>query len=60
MNQLLGLMRLRINRLDNQEAWAEIIRVHLNENGGAPVRPRKLADPTTYDAAGRRVYSLRT
>jgi hypothetical protein len=59
MNQLLGLMRLRINRRDDVEAWAELIRQHLEVNGGRPERARKLSDAVTFDLNGRRVYSLR-
>lgn len=59
MNQLLDLIRLRINRRDNPEAWAELIRQHLEANNGKPVRARQLSDPATYNAAGDRVYSLR-
>jgi len=59
MDQLLDLMRLRINRLDNVEDWAECIRQHLEQNDGVPVRSRKIADPVTFDQQGERVYSLR-
>jgi hypothetical protein len=53
------LMRLRINRRDNPEAWAELMRQHLETNSGKPLRTRQLADPVTYNTAGDRVYSLR-
>ena len=59
MNQLLDLIRLRINRRDNPEAWAELMRQHLETNSGKPLRARQLADPVTYNTAGARVYSLR-
>ena len=59
MNLLLGLMRLRVTRQDSPDAWAELIRQHLEARGGQPARPRRLADPITYNLAGERVYSLR-
>jgi hypothetical protein len=60
MNQLLDLIRLRINRCDGQEAWTELIRQHLEANNGKPLRARQLADPVTHNAAGDRTYSLRS
>ena len=59
MNQMLDLVRLRINRRDNAEAWAELIRQELVASGGRPQKARQLADPVTYNLAGERVYSLR-
>lgn len=59
MNQLLDLIRLHINRRDTPEGWAELIRQHLETNGGKPLRARQLADTVRYNAAGNRVYSLR-
>ncbi len=38
MNQMLDLVRLRINRRDNAEAWAELIRQELVASGGPPRR----------------------
>jgi hypothetical protein len=59
MNLLLDLIRLRLNRHATERTWTVLIREHLDENGGIPVRPRRLEDPTTYNANGDRVYSLR-
>ena len=59
MNQMLDLVRLRINRRDNAEAWAELIRQELVASVGRPKKARQLADPVTYNLAGERVYSLR-
>jgi hypothetical protein len=59
MSQMLDLVRLRINRRDNADAWAELIRECLAANGGQRPRPRQLADPVSYNLAGERVYSLR-
>lgn len=49
MNLLLELMRLHLNRLDDPGRYAASIRAHLEANGGAPTRPRKLADPVVHD-----------
>jgi hypothetical protein len=59
MNQMLDLVRLRINRRDNAEAWGELIRQELVASGGRPKKVRQLADPVSYNLAGERVYSLR-
>jgi hypothetical protein len=60
MNQLLDLIRLRINRRDNPEEWSEVIRLHLEASNGKPSKARQLADPVTHNATGNRVYSLRS
>ncbi len=59
MNQLLDLMRLRVNRDDDVDTWAGLIRDHLEATGGLPSRGRRLADPVLYDLEKNRVYSLR-
>jgi hypothetical protein len=57
LNLLLDLVRLRINKLDSQVAYASAIRKHLDATGGRPVHTAAIADQD--DANGRRVYSLR-
>lgn len=58
MNQLLDLVRLRINRQDDAEKWAALIREYVEAHGGRPPGKRQLADPFTLDPSGKRVYSL--
>lgn len=59
MNLLLGLVRLRLNRQDDIQRWAVLIRDHLDAHGGRPAHPRRIEDPVAYNQAGERVYSLR-
>ena len=58
MNQLLDLVRLRINQQDDAEAWAMLIREYVEGHGGRSPGKRQLADPITHNLAGNRVYSL--
>jgi hypothetical protein len=58
LNLLLDLVRLRINKLDSQAAYATAIRKHLDATGGRPIHTAAIADQD--DAHGRRVYSLRS
>jgi len=57
LNLLLELVRLRINKLDSQVAYAAAIRKHLDSTGGRPTHTAAIADQD--DADGRRAYSLR-
>jgi hypothetical protein len=53
---LRDLVRLRINRLDFQAAYATTIRKHLDATGGPRFRTAAIA--AQDDAHGRRGYSL--
>jgi hypothetical protein len=57
MNQMLDLVRLRINRRDNVEQWAELIRQELEANNGQRAKTRQLRDPKMYYIASRRLAS---
>jgi hypothetical protein len=57
LNLLLELVRLRINKLDSQIAYASAVRKHLDSTGGRPTHSAAIADQD--DADGRRAYSLR-
>jgi hypothetical protein len=51
--------RGRLDRQDDFGRWAMPLRQHLDANGGQPANPRRIEDPTLYNAAGDRICSLR-
>ena len=60
LNMLFQLMRLHLNRCDDPQQWATLIRAHLEAHNGRVPAPRRMADSITIDPVTQeRYYTLR-